>query len=200
MKQYSDEYWKMKLGKLSASNMCKIVSATGKASTSCKDYIFKQLSELETGYHEDEVSTYHMNRGLELEPKARETFTFITGLEVEEVGVITNSKYDFLCCSPDGIAPDHKKFGLEVKCPSPGVHLKTRYEKKIPTTHWPQIFSSLWLCSDIECWYFMSYHPDMEPFLQRVDRKNPDYIAYVTALEKRLPEVVKFINDVKNVL
>jgi len=197
MEQYSEAYWAIKLGKLSASQMDKIVSPTGKNSSSLKDYVFKKIAELETGEREETFESYHMKRGLALEPEAKRRFSFITGLEVVDVGVVVNAKYPYLCASPDGLDPNYNKFGLEIKCPMPGELLKTRYEKVIPTKNKAQVYSSLWLCDDVERWYFMSYHPEMEPFITFIDRTDPDYITYATALEARLPVVKHLISDIK---
>jgi len=200
MEQYSDEYWKAKLGKVSASGAVKIVSPTGKASASCKDYLFKKLAELETGEREETALTYAMKRGLALEPEARKRFAFMTGLEVAEVGLVTNKKYDYMCCSPDGLDPKYRKFGVEIKCPMPGEQLRTRFENEIPTKYKPQVFFSLWLCTSIEKWYYFSYHPDMEPVLLSVDRENESYKKYISALVKSLCGVEKVIGQVKALL
>lgn len=194
MKQYSDEYWQLKLGRLSASSMKKVVSSSGKVSSSWKDYVFKQIAELETGFHEDDFSSFAMQRGLEIEPLAKDSFTRVTSLKVQDVGIILSSEYDFLCCSPDGLGDN---FGLEIKCPSPGVHLKTRFENRIPPEYQPQVYSSLWMCTEVERWYFYSYHPKMEPVIIETKRDNPDYIAYINKLKAHIIKVAEFIEEVK---
>jgi len=197
MEQYTDDYWKAKLGRLSASSMEKIISPTGRSSSQDKEYVFKQLAELETGYHEETANTAAMKRGLALEPAARESFTFLTGLPATEVGVVLSSKYEFMCCSPDILG---ETYGAELKCPSPGVHLKYRFDGVVPLKYRPQVYTSLWICDEVDEWYFMSHHPDMTDFYVSVNREDPNYITYVTALEKKLPEILEFIEKVKRVM
>lgn len=193
IEQYSDEYWGLKLGKLSASKMKDVITSTGTLSGSRQKAIFKTLAELETGYYEETVKTKFMERGLALEDEALSTFTFITGLEVEKVGIV-EAKHTPFICSPDALG---KTFGVELKCPTAGVHLGYRHKAVLPTDYKPQVFTSLYICDEVEKWYFYSYHPDMKPFLYEVTRDNEEYKKYVDAIETHMPKIAQFIEEVK---
>lgn len=195
MKQYSPEYWQEKIGKISASSMSKLVTSAGKKSSSWKALCYKLAAEIERGMPEESFQSEAMKNGLEMEPEARGSFEFITGIKMQEVGLVYQNKSELYCCSPDGISLD-RKTGLEIKCPSAGVHMQYLHENKLPTVYKGQVFSSLWICDELEQYAFYSYHPDMKPLLIFVDRENEEYKTYVEGLYKYLPEFINFIHDV----
>lgn len=191
--QYSPEWWELRLGKPTASTFSKIVTSTGKKSTSWKDMAYKFAAELERGKADETFRSEAMKRGSEMEDEAREFYAFSYDEKVEQVGLVFANEKRLWSCSPDGLMP---KRGLEIKCPTPGVHKKYSYEGKLPTTYKPQVYGSLWICDEVDEWDFFSYHPDMEPFLITVDRDDKGYKTYVEAIEKHLPE---FVADVKRI-
>lgn len=193
--QYSEAWWGGRRGIPTASSFAKIVSSTGKKSSSWKEYAFKKAAELETGKVEKTYKSKSMDRGTELEPEARENYEFITETEMAQVGMVFQDEKKLWACSPDGLNIDIKK-GLEIKCPESAAHKQYCYEQKVPTKYKPQVFGSLWICDEIESWDFMSYHPDMKPFIITVDRDNEEYKTYVKVLSEFLPAVSDFIKKV----
>lgn len=193
IEQYDDEYWKLKAGRPSASQLPKIVTSTGKKSTSWPDMVFKFAAERETGKVEDSFSGKWTDRGSEMEAEAREAYSFIMDADVKEVGMVFSDERRLWLCSPDGLM---ESGGLEIKCPSQGVHKRYCHENKLPTIYSPQVWGSLWICDELEWWDFFSYHPDMKPFRIRVTREDEGYKKYVEALETFLPEFVKEIDAV----
>lgn len=194
--QYSKAWWEGRRGLPTASSFSKIVSSTGKKSASWKEYAFKKAAEIETGKVEKTYKSKDMDRGTELEPEARENYEFITDIKMEQVGMVFRDEKKLWACSPDGLNLDVKK-GLEIKCPIASTHKKYCYENRVPTEYKPQVYGSLWICDEIETWDFMSYHPDMKPFIITVTRDDEDYKNYIKALSKYLPEVVDFITAIK---
>jgi len=190
--QYSDEYWAFRLGKLSASQSKKLVTSTGKLGT-WQDYIYKTCAELETKYYEETTNTRAMQRGHELEPIARESFSLIHNLEVVEVGIV-EADHTPLICSPDGMG---ENFGLEIKCVNAGAHLRYRTEGVLPTEHKCQVFTSLYICDEVDYWYFFSYHPDMRSFTFKQTRDCEDYQNYIAALQKYTPKFIDAMDKIK---
>ncbi len=196
-KQYSPEYWVGKLGKPSASMFSKLVTSTGNKSGQWKKEAFKFAAEIERGVQEDTYQSEYMLRGLEMEEAARKSYEFVTQNKEKgsSVGLVYQDEKKLWCCSPDYL---YETKGLEIKCPSPGVHMKYRYENKVPTEYKPQVYGSLWITTDVCRWDFYSYHPDMAPFHIITTRDDEDYLKYVDALEMHLPTMVNFINEVIN--
>ena len=191
-KQYSPEYWDKKIGKISSSRMAKYVTATGKKSASWKDDCFKLAAEIVLNRPEETFQSDAMSRGLDMEIEARKSFEFIEKIKIDEVGIVEREDYPGVSCSPDGLSVD-RKTGFEAKCPSPSIHLKYLYENKLPTIYKPQVFSSLWLCTELERYAFYSYHPEMKKLLVYTDRDNEEYQTYAAALENYLPDMLEFI-------
>ncbi len=193
--QYSSEWWAARIGIPTASKFDKLVSSTGKKSTQWKDYAYKKAAEIDTGKIEDTFKSKDMERGTILEPIARDDYSFITGIDVEEVGIVYQDERKLWSCSPDGLNITKKK-GLEIKCPKASTHKGYQHKNVLPTKYKHQVFGSLWICDEIETWDFMSYHPDMKPFIITVDRTDPEYIAYVKVLSEFIQEVSEFIKKV----
>ena len=197
-KQYSSEYWMLKLGKPSSSMFSKLVTSTGNKSASWLDAAYKLAAEIVTGKPEETFQSEYMSRGLEMETEARLSYEFVTGNKEmgHAVGVVYPDDKKLWCCSPDWL---YETKGLEIKCPSAGVHMRYLHENKIPTKYKPQVFGSLWLCDEIDSWNFYSYHPEIKPLNIVVERDNKEFQEYSKALEKYLPDMVEFIKEVAGV-
>ncbi len=193
--QYSEQWWSGRRGIITVSKFEKIVSSTGKKSKSFNKLAFQYAAEIETGKKEETYNSYDMQRGTELEPEARQAYEFIFDCEIDQVGLVFKDENKECACSPDGIRLKIKR-GLEIKCPKPGTHKQYRYENKVPTKYKPQVYGSLWICDELESWDFMSYHPDMKPFIITVTRDDKDYKTYVEALEKYLPEFNELVKKI----
>ena len=167
-----------------------IVTSTGQKSKSFDFAAFKLADQINTGLSLDSFESEWMARGSEMEEKARELYQITTGIKIAETGMIFRDKKKEFGCSPDGIAI---KGGLEIKCPSYEKHQRYRYEKKLPTDHKPQVYSSLWVCDELEYWDFFSYYPGLNPFLIRITREDEGYKKYIEAFEKYLPEFLTLI-------
>lgn len=200
--QYSDEWWEIRRGRLTASKFKDVCSPTGKISSSLDSIAYYLACELIIKEKEPEAfTTYWMTRGLELEPKVKEYYSFMYDREIVDVGFITKNDDCFLGCSPDGIIDG--KYGLEIKCPSPSKHLEYLTKGVMPTEYRPQVYGSLYIADELEKWVFMSYHPDMEPFVIDVTRDSAyqQYIDKFTFavedLENRKEAIIKAYQKLK---
>ena len=82
--QGSEEWLRVRLGRPSASMFNKLITQTGKPSSSADGYINELIAERLTGKSEPFYVTEWMERGTALEPEAREAYEFITGNQVME--------------------------------------------------------------------------------------------------------------------
>ena len=89
--QGSPEWLAARLGKPSASMFSKLITLSGKPSTSADGYIDELIAERLTGKSEPFHVTSWMQRGTELEPDARESYKFISGNDVLETGFILDT-------------------------------------------------------------------------------------------------------------
>ena len=181
MEQGSDEWLAVKLGMLSASNFSKICTTSGKPSASADAYIDELIQERVTGKRIEIFVNDAMQRGTELEPEARNHFSFMTDIRVRKVGWCIHDDIE-AGCSPDGLIEGGE--GLEIKCPLWKTHCGWLRKGKLPTQHKLQVQGSLFI-TGYERWHFYSYHPDFEEQLHVVVERDEKLIA---ALEKYLME------------
>lgn len=170
--QGSPEWLASRLGRPSASMFGKLITGSGKPSSSAESYINELIAERLTGRSKPFFTNEHMERGTALEPEAREAYEFITDYEVQETGFILDDSEEF-GCSPDGLVVDHS-LGLEIKCPSDSVHVSYLRAGKVPAKYYQQVQGCMWITGR-ECWDFMSYHPEMPHLLVRA-RRNEKFI------------------------
>ena len=86
-------------------------------------------------FHETSV-TPAMQRGIDLEPVAREAFIRQTGIPVEKI-VVQHDEYDWMIASLDGINTDHK-IVVEIKCPGELDH-RAAQDGNIPMKYYGQV-------------------------------------------------------------
>ena len=168
--QGSQEWLDARLGRPSASQFHKLITATGKPSSSADGYINTLIAERILGYSEPVFVSEWMTRGNELEPDARAMYELITDTEVEEVGFILDNSGEF-GCSPDGLVGEG---GIEVKCPAPHNHIEWSRKGVCPSKHYAQVQGCMWI-TERDWWDFMSYHPEMPHLLVRA-RRNEKFI------------------------
>jgi len=183
--QGSPEWLASRLGRPSASNFGRLVTGSGKPSSSAESYINEMIAERLTGRSKPFYTNEHMERGNALEPEAREAYEFITDFEVVETGFILHDSEEF-GCSPDGLVAEQG--GLEIKCPSDSVHVSYLRAGKVPSKYYQQVQGCLWVTGR-EWWDFMSYHPEMPHLLVRAHRNE----KYIEAMAEQVEKAVKTI-------
>jgi hypothetical protein len=164
--QGSDEWLRSRLGRPSASNFHKLITSTGKPSSQAEAYINQMIFERHSGIIESGYKSAAMDRGNEIEPEAREFYSFLTGNEVLEVGFVVDPTFQY-GCSPDGLIGSTS--GLEIKCPAGHTHMGWLRGGKLPDKHKCQVQACMWICQR-DSWDFLSYHPHCDHFLITVER------------------------------
>lgn len=185
VEQGTEEWLAARLGVPSASGFSKLITTTGKKASTFDTYVNQLIAEKITNQPTYIPTTDAMARGTELEPHARAYYEFATDNEVQEVGFIKHAILE-AGCSPDGLIGDMG--GLEIKCPLPHTHIETLRGGKMPSKHIPQVQGCMWITRR-EWWDFVSYHPDMQTFIIRVERDD----SYIEALEALVTQAVEAI-------
>ena len=165
--QQSEEWFRMRKGRPTASQFFRIYTAGGKDSSQWEAYATELVTEC---IRPDEIPAFtgnkHTDRGNELEPEARALFSELTGFETKEVAFITRDD-GVVGCSPDALVlgPDGEPFaGLEIKCPMAKNHAETLLSGVMPTTHKPQVHGGM-AVTGLKKWFFLSYCPGFRPLL-----------------------------------
>ncbi|MBE9515978.1 MAG: YqaJ viral recombinase family protein [Proteobacteria bacterium] len=176
--QGTDEWLQDRLGVPSASMFSKIITPTGKPSTSSVGYMNQLLAEWVAGKPIDVwEGSQAMQDGTEREAEARDQYSFITDNDVTQVGFCLKNDLRLSGCSPDGLIGEDGM--VEIKSPKASTLIGYHLDGKLPNTYKPQVHGQLWVTGR-EWADFFVYHPDIEHFLIRVERDE----KYIIALEK----------------
>jgi hypothetical protein len=191
IEQGSPEWFAIRAGMLTASKFDKILTPGGARSRQIDDCINDLIGQ---SFAPDELEEFagnwHTKRGKEMEPQAREAFVARTGHAVEEVGFCATD--DLIAgCSPDGLITCDGQYvgGLEIKCPSRGVHVRYVCAGVLPEAYKQQVHGSL-VVTGLPEWHFWSWHPRMEPLHVIV---RPD--GYTRAMAEALREFSRLYTD-----
>lgn len=180
--QGTPEWFAACAGNPGASSIDNIVTSTGKKSTSRQKYLYQMAGEKLIGEKEETCSSAAMARGVELEPKARQLFSLMTGLKVEEVGLIYPDELRQWHVSPDGLVVGEGK-GLEIKSPLLATHVEYLTKGTLPTKYKCQVQASM-MCTGYESWFFMSFYPNLKPLIIEVERDEKLIAVMKEALEE----------------
>jgi putative phage-type endonuclease len=200
--QCSPEWFAMRLGKVTASKVADVMSkGKGTAeSAGVRNYRAQLVCERLTGQAEETYCNGAMQRGVELEPLARECYEFIKGVTVEQVAFVDHPFVPMSGASPDGyIGAD----GLvEIKCPNTATHIDYLLSGKAPAQYIPQMLWQM-ACTGRKWCDFVSYDPrlpeELQLFIVRFDRDE----AQISEMEKAVIafnlSIEKMITDLKQI-
>lgn len=193
MEQRSEEWFKARLGKVTASRVADVLAKikTGE-SASRRNYKVQLVSERLTGEKQETYINQAMQDGIDREFYARERYVQQYG-EVEEVGFIQHPTLE-AGASPDGLVGNDGL--IEIKCPLGTTHTETLMTQEVPSKYIPQIQWQL-RCTGRKWCDFISYNPmfpeNLQLFVKRVEADE----QYQLMLEK---EISDFLIEVQTVI
>lgn len=169
--QRTDSWFQDRIGKVTASRLYDVVGTqkNGNYYAARENYMVEIALEIITGNAPDSFKSDAMQRGIDLESKAKEAYTLSTMNEVQDVGFINHPTISRFGASPDGLILDMMgeplKKGIEIKCPNSATHLKTLETKIINPQYIYQMFAQM-MCTGFDEWVFMSYDDRFPAHLQ----------------------------------
>lgn len=187
--QRSIEWFKIRLGIISASSFSKVLAAgSGKTRQA---YMMQLYDELRTGIHKQGYQSPDMLQGTRQEPAARREYEFVTGSNVNEIGFAINNHCG---CSPDGLVGADG--GIEIKCVKPSVQARTVKANKMPPAHKPQVQGCMMVLG-CEWWDFTSYSPDAKDylFIKRIKRDEKYIKKLDNAIELFYNELIEMMEE-----
>lgn len=188
--QGSEEWLQQRLGLLTASEMCRIITPTLKVASNDKSraHEWELLFQRLTGHVEPHYVSDDMLRGHDEEIEARIQYDKHYA-PVTEVGFITNDQWGFtIGYSPDGLVGDDGL--IECKSRRGKYQVQTITEGEVPEEYVLQLQTGL-LVTGRKWIDFISYSGGLPMFVKRVE---PDpliqgaIVAAATAFELKLAE------------
>lgn len=191
MEQGSEEWFKARAGKVTASRIADVVARTKSGySSSRTNYCAQLVVELLTGETAPSFTNAAMEWGTATEPQARNAYSARTGELVDQVGFFTHPVIAQSGASPDGCVGDE---GLvEIKCPNTATHIETLLDKAPANKYLLQMQWQM-ACTNRAWCDFVSYNPRMPERLRLFVLRVPRDAKLIAEVEK---EVVSFIAEV----
>lgn len=125
-----------------------------------------------------------MQRGIDLEPIARDLFILKTGVVVKPAVAVL----DWAMASLDGMSEDRQCI-VEIKCPGDKDH-QTALQGKVPDHYYPQVQHQIYVMGVNEAKYFSFDGTDGDPIIVKRDE---EYIQKMIVEEKKFYECL--LND-----
>ena len=193
--QGEPEWFNVRAGVLTASNAASVVTVARLQPAKFGAYAHKLIAERILRRPIDTTpDTGWMERGREMEPKARAWLASPTQLDVdiEEVG-FCKSDDGRVGFSPDGFYAD-RTVGVELKTGAAHTHVGYALDPDLfVKAHAMQPQFSMWV-SGIETWQLVSWNPRIEPVvitLKRDQRYMDAFDEHVPAFLARVDEAVQ---------
>ena len=170
IEQGTDEWHALRRGKITASAVSRLITATGKPANNdtSRAQLLQLLAERITGQSDTSCYTDDMARGHLLEPLARDLYAKHYS-PVVECGFITATLGGVeLGYSPDGLVVGDDGL-IEIKSPRQKNHLKALLANEVPAEYVPQVQLGLAVTGRSWC-DFISYAPGLPLFVHRCRR------------------------------
>lgn len=195
VKQGSPDWFRMRLGKPTASQITNVVTAQGKATASeaRSKYLAELVLERITGKVREIFVTAAMQRGVELEPRARAWYEIETGRDVRKVGFVERDDFTGMFgCSPDGMCEDR---GLELKALLPQNHIACLLSGKTPAEYVQQCQFSMFV-TGVPRWDLVLFTdaagvPNRTWELEADAKVQAGFLEHVPAFCREVDEAVK---------
>ncbi len=193
--QRSTEWFTARLGRVTGSCAHEMIASpkSGKGELAGRRNLRVRLAlERLTGrsLDDDGYQSKAMEQGIEREVDACATYEALTGRLLSSCGFLSHTEL-YAGVSLDGYVGDFDGI-IEVKSPTPAVHLDYLRSGRIPSNYLSQVTHGLWLTGAPWC-DWLSYNPDFPEGLQvklvRVMADHVDLGSYDEALRLFLAEV-----------
>ena len=192
--QGTDEWYRIKAGKVSASRLADMLARTKSGwGASRANYAAELVAERLTGQpYADKFKSPAMERGNEVEASARDAYAFLHDADVKQVGFVLHPTIDFAGCSPDGLVGDD---GLvQFKCPNTATHIDTLCGGSIDGRYLKQVQWEM-ACTGRQWCDFVSFDDRLPEPMQMEVRRIPRDPILIAEFEQA---VRVFLAEVEN--
>lgn len=192
IEQRSEDWFAIRLGKATASNVHKILAKTKTGYGADRaNYMTQLVLERVTGTKAEGYTNAEMQWGIDQEPFARAAYEAAKSVLVDEVGFLQHPTIEMSGASPDGLVGDHGM--VEIKCPSSKTALECWLsDDPVEAKYYAQMQWQM-ACAGREWCDYVVFDPRMpakaQLFIYRVSRDRDWLINTEKEVKKFLAEV-----------
>ena len=188
--QRTPEWFARRCAKVTASRVADVLARTKTGfSASRAAYMADLVVEALTGKTKEGFTSAAMQRGIDIEPLARERYSVKTGHLVDQIDFVDHPTIANAGCSPDGLIGDDMI--VEFKAPETHTHFEYIETKVIPVRYYAQIQFQL-ACTGRQKADFVSFDDRVPENLQLLIVPVNRDVNYIAAMEK---EIEKFLEE-----
>ena len=202
MEQKSEEWFKARLGKVTASRVADVLAKTKTGYSASRDnYMAQLVVERLTNTQAETFTNAAMQWGTDQEPFARAAYEVSQNVMVEETGLVDHPTIPMAGASPDGLIGED---GLvEIKCPNTATHIDTLLTQTVPGKYITQMQFQM-ACTGRQWCDFVSFDPRMpakaQLFVKRVMRDEAFIKEIETEIKKFLAEVTAKVEQLNKLI
>jgi putative phage-type endonuclease len=201
--QGSDEWKRLRAGKVTASRVADLIAKTKSGwGASRANYMADLIAERLTGESATMFVNDAMRWGTEQEPNARAAYEFKHDCEVFAIGFAAHPAIPDSGASPDGLVGDDGM--VEFKCPNTATHIDTLLGQTVPAKYNTQMQWQM-ACTGRKWCDWVSFDPRMPEamklYVQRVERDDEmiaglekDVRDFLGELAKRIAQLLSLQN------
>mgnify|MGYP002642100444 CR=1 FL=1 len=185
VRQQSEEWEKWRARPTASEFHNFVTPVNGEYSKQAIAYASKIIAK-QLGVYQEPPPSFWMDWGTEHEPNAKHAYTKQTGNEITDVGFVLPDNTDAYGGSPDGLIGDDGL--IEIKCPKPETLIAYRAAGVLPKDYRPQVQGLLMITQRAWCDFYV-WHPQLKPFLLRVEADDLYQLKIAKSLLKLLEEI-----------
>lgn len=195
VEQGSEAWFDLRCGRITASKFKDAMST--KSTAGYKGLINNAVGEILSGTIEPTYTNDIMQRGIDLESEAAGVYEEHKDTPIDIIGFVTNNDIhpDYVGVSPDRIIQLDNGL-VEIKCPLMKTHIGYLSSRTMPSMYKWQVQGQLLITGADYC-DFMSYYPNLKPFIIRIQKDEQMQKELKTRLDESVIEIQTTLNRIK---
>jgi putative phage-type endonuclease len=198
MDQGSEEWFTIRIGKVTASRVADVIAKTKTGYSASRDnYMAQLVCERLTGQKGESFTNAAMQHGTDTEPLARAAYEAFKDVLVDEVGFVPHPTIKMAGASPDGMVGEDGL--LEIKCPNTATHIETLLSQSVPGKYNTQMQFQM-ACTGRKWCDFVSFDNRLPEELQLFVMRVPRDEVFIRLIEAEIVQFIAELDDKINKL
>lgn len=198
MDQGSEEWFTIRIGKVTASRVADVIAKTKTGYSASRDnYMAQLICERLTGLKGESFTNAAMQHGTDTEPLARAAYEALKDVLVDEVGFVPHPTIEMAGASPDGLVGEDGL--LEIKAPQTNTHIETLLSQSVPGKYNTQMQFQM-ACTGRKWCDFVSFDNRLPEELQLFVMRVPRDEVFIRLIEAEIVQFIAELDDKINKL